>query len=296
MSKKILLFFFLNAFLPFTNTERTSFFVHGLAATQNQIRLFIKEHKKSDGTVVFNENYIMHAPGISFNFPDSAHALDSSVWFFSLRKLIARLIRGNYDQTSFGQDNEISLMHAMFKEKVCHSAEVIYGGISRGASIFFTWASKHKPTNIVAALLESPYACMADVVNLKRKQFGVEYIISEEFGQAIIEFLFRKYKRSGIRPIDCIKDIDQSIPLLIVASTSDNLVPWESSYRLYTELKVAGHQKVHFLLLNQGQHGFLLTGQDGKKYQQVVHAFYKQYGLPCDEELAQKGKDLFLII
>jgi hypothetical protein len=273
--------------------EYVFFFAHGLAATKNQVNLFIKEHKKS-GAVMYNDNYIVDIPHVSFDFPDSVHALDPSAWFLPLRKLIANLIRGNYDQTSFAQDNEIELLHAIYNTHVPKDKKVIFGGISRGASIFFTWPSLHGSTNIAAAIIESPYACIADVVNFKRKQFGIELILSENNGQAIMEFIFGKYKRSGLKPIDCIKCVDQNIPLLIIASKSDTLVPWESSFLLYQALREDGHQKVHFILLEKGEHGFLLSGPDGKRYQRVVHAFYKYYGLPCNNELATAGETDFM--
>lgn len=269
------------------------FFAHGLAANKRQARLFAKEYAKKDGKLYLNENYIMQSPGVTFDFPDSFNAIDPS-WTGSLRKIVSKVIRGNYDKTSFGQDNEIKKLHTIYKKAIADGEQLVFGGISRGASIFFTWSAVHFPANIAAAVLESPFASIADVINCKRKQLGLEFLISEDTGQAIMEFLFRQYNRHGIKPIDCVKNIDKNSPLfttpvLIIASTSDDLVPWESSFALYQELKNAGHTKVHFLLLQKGKHGFLLSGQDGKKYQQIVHAFYKHYGLPFDEAIAEKG-------
>jgi hypothetical protein len=269
------------------------FFAHGLAATKNQVNLFLKEHKKNN-LALYNNNYIIDLPHISFDFPDSIHAIDPSAWFLPLRKLIANLIRGNYDQTSFAQDNEIELLHAIYNTQAPKDKKLIFGGISRGGSIFFTGTHLFTSENTAAAFTESPYASIADVINFKRRQFRIESIISEDQGQALMEFLFGKYKRVGVRPIDCVQYVDKNIPLLIIASRSDMLVPWESSFLLYQELRAVGHKKAHFLLLEEGEHGFLLSGPNGKHYQQVVHAFFRYYNVPHDNVLAEAGHHHFI--
>lgn len=280
-------------FQAMQGTTHTYFFAHGLAANKKQARLFAKKYKLKNGKLYLNNNYIMQSPGVTFDFPDSFNIIDPS-WIGPIKKIVAKVIRGNYDQTSFGQENEIDTLHARYIKALAQAEYIVYGGISRGASIFFTWSCINQPANVAGAVLESPFAAIADVINLKRKQLGIEFLLSEDSGQAIMEFLFRKYSRHGLKPIDCIKNIHNksqffNTPILIVASITDDLVPWESSFALYQELKNAGHTKVHFLLLEQGNHGFLLSGPDGKKYQQVVHAFYKHYDLPCDELIAEQG-------
>ena len=253
IKKFIISTFFL--FGPINAVSYIYFFAHGIAANKRQARLFAKEYPKKDGKLHLNENYIMQSPGVTFDFPDSIDAIEPS-WIGSLKKMIAKIVRGNYDQTSFGQNNEIEKLHAKYLKTISDEKQIVYGGISRGASIFFTWHDACKPENVAGAVLESPFGTIADVINLKRKQLGLEFLISEDAGQMIVEFLFRKYNRFGIKPIDCAKKIASNstlfnTPILIIASISDDLVPWESSFSLYQELKKAGHTKIHFLLIEK---------------------------------------------
>lgn len=298
MLKQSFFIFFLSL-LFIMDAKYVSFFAHGIAANSNQARLFMDYFNRHKWGI--NERYIMSGPLVTFDFPDSVKSLDSNDWFYHPKKIVATLIRGNYDNTSFGQGDEIKKIHEVYSEKVPSDTQVIYGGISRGASIFFTWSFFNEPRNIAGAILESPYAAIADVIKLKREQLGVTDFLSQDIGELIVESIFRKYSRSGIKPIDCVKNISPSSPLLhtpilIIAAKSDVLVPWESSFSLYKELKNAGHKKVHFLLLEEGDHGFLLSGSNGKEYQSVVHAFYKHYGLPFDENLALQGLQLWNIL
>lgn len=277
------------------NAQYVTFYAHGVAANSHQLfRFFVKKYTKPNGQKVVNKHHIFYPPYVTFNFPDSNYAKHrEKELFLPLKNIFRLMVRGNYNHTSLAQLPEVLHMNAIFKNKINPDDKVIYGGLSRGASIFFTWITVAKPTNVVAAVLESPFARMEDVIKLKIKQFGLDGIFPVSYGHTIMETIFKKYKRNGATPLDCAPFVDKEIPILIIASTTDSLISWKSSFELYKALRKSGHEKAHFLLLHNGWHGFLMEGADAPIYEKTVHAFYKKYNLPHDQKLAEAGQHHF---
>jgi len=105
-----------------------------------------------------------------------------------------------------------------------------------------------------------------------------------------MEKIFCRYKRNGIRPIDMISDIRKDLPILIICSKEDPLVPCHSSIKLYQKFKKFGYSSVHLFVADHGKHSRILCDQSGNTYQAVVHAFYEKYGLPYNAKFALQGK------
>jgi hypothetical protein len=269
------------------------FFAHGLSGNRHHINVYRKMYKKF-GVFYTNQHSIVDCPFVTFDFQDSKLFSVPSESMLFFRKIVRNFIRGNYKHSSLAQYNEISHIDREFSKLTKNNEKIVFLGVSRGASIFFTWQSIMPKKNIVAAVLESPFSSMNDIIEYLRNRLNIHMYVSQEFGQSMAEFFFKKYRRNGISPLQCVPLINKDVPILIVSSTSDLLVPWESSFALYKSLREHGHEKVHFLLLNQGRHAFLLRGNDGHIYEKVTHAFYKTYGLPHDPMLAKEGQERFL--
>jgi hypothetical protein len=110
------------------------------------------------------------------------------------------------------------------------------------------------------------------------------------WGQSLAEFIFKKYKRDGMSPAGMVEKIPKDLPILIICSQEDGLVPCSSSISIYKKLVDSGHKHTYILILNHGRHAKILSGPDGKKYQRVVHAFYKKHNLPHNPSIAAKGE------
>jgi hypothetical protein len=132
---------------------------------------------------------------------------------------------------------------------------------------------------------------MSSVIYNAMKKFGLDWL-PLSYGESLAEFLFKKYSRYGIRPIDVLDDVSHELPILIICSKEDQLVPYHSSVALYQKLVQSGHTHVYLLRLEHGKHAKLLSGNDGEKYRAVVHAFYKKYNLDHNEIYAAKGEFL----
>ncbi len=259
-------------------------FSHGLADTYKQAYKYAKTYKIGKNTY-HNERYLIDRPFVTFNYPDACEGL----------------LRVNRKETSLAQDNEIECLKSKFektvqhaKEKETNNSEIVIFGLSRGASAALNLMALYNPPLVKALVLESPFDTVGSIIDNKRKQLHLEWL-SHDAGEYIMETIFRRYNRNGIQPIDVVSDIRKDLPILIVCSKEDPLVPCHSSIKLYQKLKESGHSSAHLFIADHGKHSKILEAQDGDTYQAVVHAFYEKYGLPHNAEFALQGKAEFAL-
>jgi len=221
---------------------------------------------------------LFNVPLRSFNFPD---AQDGYL---------------NSRETSLAQDNEIE---ALMDECAQHTNnKKILIGVSRGASTIINLLGLHKIPGVRAAILESPFDHVKSIAHhFVRVLPGICRLLRFLPGISSIAhwgtfFVCKKYKRSGVQPINVVDDIPKDLPILFICSQTDTLIPCESTMRLYVRLREAGHEKVHILILEHGRHSNLLREN---LYEPVVNAFWKKYGLPHDEQLARRGYSRFYL-
>lgn len=172
--------------------------------------------------------------------------------------------------------------------------KIIGFGVSRGAATWITTlGTKHIEKQIACLVLESPFSSIKNVMLFQVIHFILESIkplfpnINPELHATVImETFFKNYQINGVQPIDAISNLNKNIPLLLVHSKEDAIIPINNSRHLYTKLREAGHDQVFLLELDQGKHAALLKGPQGLLYAQVVHAFFKRYNIPYDDVLA----------
>jgi pimeloyl-ACP methyl ester carboxylesterase len=255
------------------NSNITYLFSHGLADSHKQARKYLPAPNAPFETIL---NY----PCATFDYPDACYSF----------------LRVNRKETSLAQDNEIEKLSTAFAQTAQQSNNIVLMGISRGASTIVTFMALNNPEQVKALVLESPFDCMDSVVNDKLNRIGLaDTTTAQTMGLALTRFIFTKFSPQGIRPADVAHKIRHNLPILIVCSQQDQLVPASSSAKLYTILRNSGHTQVHLLTLPEGKHAKLFnSAASSLQYKQVTHAFYKKYGLPHDEKLAFEGQKTFL--
>ncbi|MCK5632627.1 hypothetical protein KAH94_02680 [bacterium] len=191
-------------------------------------------------------------------------------------------------KANLAQENDIQALQNAVKK---HDANVLMG-LSRGASTIITFLATHKVAGLKAVILESPFDCMENVAKaLICKRLHLGWIPGlARFAAYTIPWILREYKRDGIKPIDVIHNIPKDLPILLICSLEDSLIPVSSTIALYNRLCQTGHKKAHLLILDYGKHSKLVIGPDYQRYKEVCHAFCKEYGLSYDKQLAQAGK------
>jgi predicted esterase len=256
-------------------------FSHGIADTMKQVYGYAKSYSKNNVTYR-NDRYLIHTPFVSFNYPDAT----------------TKFYRVNYAETSFGQKNEIDRLLKTYQKAITqygsHYTTIILWGLSRGASNVLIFAGLHNLPNIKALLLESPYFTMGEVIESVMKKKRLDWL-PVSYGETIAELIFKKYSRHGYSPANCAEHITKDMPILIICSKEDNLVPYASSINVYKKLVATGHKHTYIFITEHGRHAAILQGTDGENYQYVVNAFYKKYNLPYCAVSAAKGESLLAL-
>ena len=257
-------------------TEQDNFyflFSHGIADSHKQAFNYLPPFSYNKKTAIVGK------PLITFDYPDVS----------------SNIFKINRTQTSLAQDNEIQRLAQVFFSHIPMQKKCILFGVSRGASTIINFMSLYNPTNVAALVLESPFDCVESIVAQLAEYSKVSWIPGiKRNGTNLMRFIFCKYKPDGIRPIDQVASLAPDLPILIICSTQDYLVPSWSSINLYKILQETGHYNTHLLLLPEGEHAKLIKHERiGLLYQYVTHAFYQKYQLPHDPEYAQIGQDIF---
>ena len=140
-------------------------------------------------------------------------------------------------------------------------------------------------------MAEATYDTLQSFIKHLLRRFCVHWVpFSERAGVRYVLSQFPSIDKNGIFPLYCAHTIPKDLPIMLVHSKRDKVVPCLSSRRLYMKLRESGHKHVYLLELTSGQHGKSLRGEDGDYYYYVVHAFYQRYGIPCDQTAARKGE------
>lgn len=266
--------FFLILLLPLTSignamsnndTKIIYLFSHGLADSHKQaFRYKDLTYNKSIKT---------------FDYPDVNHGI----------------LRVNRLQCSLAQENEIERLSQVFNQTVTQTNKnIVLIGVSRGASTIVNFMGLYNPEQVKAIVIESPFDCVDSIATSVCHESKFSWIPGiKRWCCKLMSFIFCKYKPHGIRPIDCAAKIKKDLPILIIASARDGLVPVWSSINLYHELRHTGHENTFLVIFEDGKHAKLINhNHHSTPYKQVTHAFYKKFNLPHDSELAQAGQIL----
>lgn len=254
-------------------------FAHGLGANMHQATSSLQRE------IDISNKWIAYEPMALFNFKDVCSPNQ-------LKK--TEFIR---EKVCLGQENDIACLHEAYTKvrELFPDCGVILVGISRGASTILNYlASEYITTGdtdyIKAVVLESPFDSLSSVVKHLLDRYRLSWLpFSKQVAYKICHKYFPNVNPKGIFPIKVTDKIPAHIPIMLVHSKKDKVVPVTSSRNLYIKLRSTGNNHVYLVELLSGSHGKLLHGPDADLYFFSVHAFYKKYGLYCNENAAERG-------
>lgn len=288
--------------LSFQIKAITYVFCHGLGSSGSEALRYVKGHslelmveqnnniicKKSVSLQGANPFFILYEPVCFFHFP-YAHQRDiyqSTDGVIHFKKGIP-----SPEKTSLGQELEIAFLHTQLSQI---QDDCVLFGRSLGAASLITYLghlAEHNLSHTIqvkALIVEAPFDTIENVLWNRFSLLNWTGLV--RLGRKI---LYQNYNSKGIKPLDSIEKIFPNIPILFVHSKKDTLIHWKSSLRLYKRLCQQGRKNVHFFILDAADHNNATEGSDGLNYRNVVHAFYKKYGLPHDSDFACQGQALF---
>jgi hypothetical protein len=193
----------------------------------------------------------------------------------------------DFSKINFGQELDIKILSDNY-DQCCNndmdSTMVLYGN-SRGAATAFNFMAleygKKTDKRIKAVVLEGCFDAVRHVTWLN-----------------LILKMLPSYRPKGIAPIEMAvlqKFVENctanSIAVCCITSDTDKIVPSVNTKKLCQNLQKLGLKDFYLLELHHSSHScyMLDNEEDARRYQSVVHAFYKKYGLSHNARLAQEG-------
>lgn len=240
--------------------NHTVLFLHGLIDDYTQSNEYCKETKGLNTRRNKSGNYLhdlstTHVRSVQFDYGSSNIP---QKFLYASRSTLA-------------QGKEIELVNDAYKD-IDKNHSVLLDGTSNGASVGIGFVAKYNP-RLVGMILQSPYDSVKGVI-----QENINNENGKEYAYAGVQKLFPGHDPKLESPIEQIKYIhNKDLPILLVCSKEDRVVPYKSTARLYKEFKTRGFNNVYILLTQSGKHAQILWGPDGKKHQNVVHAFKKKH-------------------
>ncbi|MFA6302904.1 MAG: hypothetical protein WC627_07200 [Legionella sp.] len=185
----------------------------------------------------------------------------------------------------------------------------VYFGVSRGAAATFSAIAENKTLNDIAlCILEAPPASIRSIF----KSHGKTFFHSVAFGKWVYKHFHRVLLGNQHQPEKIhharghIDRFPVNVPLFIISSKNDRVVPHENTLRL--ALRVANKRNqalkngvkdvapVYFLQLEETGHNEYATkgNQDSLRYRNTLHAICRKHNLPHIPEYATQGlEDMF---
>lgn len=187
---------------------------------------------------------------------------------------------------ALGQEKDIEVLSNAINNL---KKPIIAIGVSKGAATWINVAAKSENINYIKALvLESPFANINDILyrfwHLKYLNYipGGRYIAKQ-----IIKAILVHYDCDGIQPIGSIKKIlNKNLPIYIVHSKQDRLIPINHSRQLYIEFLKNDFKNVYLIEPEVGHHAGILYTDELKTFQNSLNSFYKEFKLPYNANIA----------
>lgn len=274
MHNRLILFisFFLTiSFLHTTEHNQVFVFSHGFGGTAKKAKSYINSG-------------ILPADTHCFNYQDAA-------WRVDLWHGIGFAI--NLWNSCIGQKDDVET----FYEFVKNLEDDVWFGESRGGSALLNLLGSNLMQHRKqpkAVICDSPFDSILHVIAHRAKRWCIDKLITAATIERYLPYFCRHYNPNGMQPIDSVERISIDVPLLLIGSRQDTQVPFQGVVALYTKLRQRGHTKVHFLALDHGVHGWLMSGKNKELYVHIVHAFLAHYNIKHNPVFAQAGMEYFL--
>jgi len=252
----------------------------------------ISDVKKAEIITLFSHGFGGdHAHGVFYGetgllFPSRDRKSDFAV--FDYPDAPAGLF-GN-KQSGLAQKSEMERLDKAIENVRKHKKDLVLWGISCGASNTVNVVGKHAAEgksldDVKALVLESPFGHSKDAVNQLAQNLGWNGGMSPW----IVRWFLPEYCETSNIPAEWAKHIPSDMPILLICTKKDTIVPAESTKKIYQSLKATGHEHVYLFEATQGAHCNIFAD---KNYLPVLHAFYKKYNLSHDESCADAGQAL----
>lgn len=208
---------------------------------------------------------VINGPVITFDYPDDRNLFD------------------------FALSNDSKCLEHLYQELCKQSKEVVLMGNCRGAKALLNFASTHQNLdNVKALFLESPIFSLEEFTNAVAKNYTSWFPFTKSVLPRLFKWCLPNYNPKHEISFDLVKNIPADVPIFIAHLQGDSLCNDDAMRKLISSLKESGHT-VYCLVVDCPtlRHARLSRLS---VFQKASNAFFKKYGLPHNETLAQEGE------
>ncbi len=179
---------------------------------------------------------------------------------------------------NLGQKSDIEMIKKEYQSIVQNEpdSKIVVLGSSRGAAAIFSWlatSTREETKNIKSAILEA----VPSSVNLVLDHCnGIHFAVLKICSMMLP--LISEYSPDGYHPIDLVDSLPRDIPMLLVTSEADKIVPSQSVVELFIQLKKSNYNNVKLLVLQNSDHSNYTT-QDKNDTDQYIQESEKYISL-----------------
>lgn len=222
-----------------------------------------------------------------------------------------------YSKMSIGQEPDMGSFkkeYKMWDATYSHEDGFIAYGVSRGAALIFNALSmkdekgEYRYQGAKLVVLEGCFYSVQDILEEKAQPFLDEFSkhvsaffthydpapvkkTVSNFLNNHVSLLFKKYDPNGISPAKNVEHFPKGIPVVLITSETDEVVPTSSTQKLANALADRGENDVYLIKLKNSKHpSYMFSNKDDHdKYESALHAIYQRYGFEHDAQLAEEG-------
>jgi predicted alpha/beta-fold hydrolase len=187
-----------------------------------------------------------------------------------------------YHKYNLGQKNDVAEVQKTFDENKLNTKEKFFAlGISRGSTSLLNWVgSRHARennllTNCAGLILEGTPTSLSDIIEFSEDYKKLYYLTLRQ-----ILLKFTAYTEESIYSsvINSLEYIPKDLPILIISSYGDQVVPYQCSVKLYQELIKRRFTCVKLILLKNAGHNSYTANDDADRvtYIEALKSFVKR--------------------
>ncbi len=198
----------------------------------------------------------------------------------------------NYDNLNLGGKDDIN---TLVSETNNINGPLLLTGYSRGAITTINALGSGLIENEVKLIfIESPAAHITDITTLQMQWWGCGWMpgLNKLLTNYYLPyFKIKKLDPYQTQPIHVAHNIDKNIPIIILASKKDTIIPASSSARLAKAFVDNGHKNVRLIITEEGSH-VDIKEKNIELLNAIEQAIRKELKLPFDKELAHQGSTI----
>lgn len=193
---------------------------------------------------------------------------------------------GSFDQVSLFQEPEVSILKETVErviEECKNNCKIVLYGLSRGSNVIINFLATHKELlpYINGVILESPFVSLETLIDKSCSQFAwYTRVLPSSITQLLAKKRFwPQYDKNGLQIPEAISMIEnKDLPILIVGSHEDTLIPVNESEAVYQLFNQHGHTKVETVFVEKGGHANIIFGESALDYLNGLYSFYQKHG------------------